>query len=193
MTEPRLYIVRTGETIWEQQDRMDNLAGVPLSEEGREQARRIGMELAPHEPTSIFASNGQSEQETARLIAEVLGRKVRTEPKLSELDYGLWQGLTREDIRRRQPSMLKQWLESPSGVRPSGGETLEEAQQRLLQALREILKKSKRKKPSPVLVLRPLAIGLLRCHFDHGKLDNVWSYVDSKQSWSSYTLEEVKH
>ncbi|MBN1556405.1 MAG: histidine phosphatase family protein, partial [Phycisphaerae bacterium] len=113
----QLYAVQTGETVWEIQKRTDSLAGVPLSDHGRASIERVGKELAPHDPTLIYASGGEAEQETAKLLAEQLGLKVRTDPRLDELDFGLWQGLTTSEIKHRQPKLHKQWLEAPSGVR----------------------------------------------------------------------------
>ena len=183
-----LYTVQTGQTIWEQQSRLDSLAGVPLSEQGRQSIRRIGKELAPHEPTVIYTSKGEAEQETAALLAGELKLKVKTEKRLVEIDFGLWQGLTMNEIKHRQPRLHKQWLEAPSGVRPPGGETLEEARKRICQAVCAIVKKEK--KLSPITVLRPVVLGLLRCRLEDIPLDNIWDQVTPEFCWASYKLDE---
>lgn len=188
----QLYAVQTGETIWEPQQRVDSLAGVPLSDSGRECIERVGKELAPHKPTTIFASAGEAEKETAKLLAGQLSLKVRTDERLDELDFGLWQGLTKSDIKHRQPKLHKQWTEAPSGVRPPGGESLHEAQQRICRAIRDILKKGKKKDkpPAPVLVLRPMALGVLRCRLEDADLDDVWKFVGREFTWKNYDVNE---
>lgn len=186
----QLYAVQTGETIWEVQQRLDSLAGVPLSESGRQMAQRVAKELVPHEPTAIYASSGEAEQETAKLLAKQLGVRIRTEPRLDEIDFGLWQGLSMSEIKHRQPKLHKQWLEGPSGVRPPGGESLQEVQDRLCQAVREIGKKSKSKKDVPVIVLRPVALGALRCRLENANLDDLWSHVGRDFTWRSYDVSD---
>jgi broad specificity phosphatase PhoE len=104
------------------------------------------------------------------------------------LDFGLWQGLTMDEIKHRQPKLHKQWLESPSGVRPPGGETLEETQQRICRTVREILKKSKA--PSPVIVLRPVALGVLQCHLESIPLDAIWQREAKDLAWKRYEVPE---
>ncbi len=185
MTE--LLTVRTGETIWEQQTRIDSIAGSPLSENGRECVIHIGKELFPHEPTVIYTSEGEAEQQTAKLLAKELGIKIKKKDKLCEINFGLWQGLKIEEIKRRQPSLHKQWLESPGSVRPPGGETLEDAQERLYQTVEEIARKEK--KQTPVLVLRPVAMGLLRCKLENDPIEKLWQHVANDCPWGIYNVE----
>jgi len=186
----QLYVVQTGETIWEVQQRMDSLAGVPLSKGGRESIERVAVELGPHKTTAVFASTGEAEKETADLLAKELGVKVRTDPRLDGVDLGLWQGLTISDIKHRQPKLYKQWTEAPSGIRPPGGESLLEAQQRLREAVREIVKKSKKKSDAPIIVLRPIALGVLRCRLEKAELDDVWNFVGREFTWKNYDVHE---
>jgi broad specificity phosphatase PhoE len=183
-----LFTVRTGQTIWEVQSRLDSLAGVPLSDTGRETVRRVAGELAPHKPTSLYASSGQAEQETAGLLGEELGLKVRTEEGMAGIDFGLWQGLTLNEVRRRQPKLHRQWLEAPSGVRPPGGESLQEAQQRICRAVRDILKKGKGE--ATVIVLRPIALGVLCCRLEKADLDDVWRFAGEDFTWRKYDVNE---
>jgi broad specificity phosphatase PhoE len=184
----RLFTVQTGQTVWEEQSRFDSLAGVPLSDSGREVIRRVAKELVPHEPTGLYASPGEAEQETANLLAKELDLKVRTEKQMVEIDFGLWQGLTMNEIRRRQPRLHKQWLEAPSGVRPPGGESLSEAGDRIREAVREILRREK--KQAPVLVLRPVVLGVLRCCFEEAQLDDIWKHASRDFTWKSYQVDE---
>ncbi|MBS3821006.1 MAG: hypothetical protein GVY16_03935 [Planctomycetes bacterium] len=183
------YTVRTGETTWEAESRIESLTGAPLSEAGKERSRRVGLELVPHEPTVVYASSGEAEQEAAKLIAKALGVKVRTDKRLSEIDYGLWQGLTVEEIKRRQPTLYKQWIESPGSVRPPGGETLDDAGHRIAEALRDIV--CRERKESPVLVLRPVVLGLLRCRMEAADVDDLWQQVADDFAWASYDIEAV--
>jgi len=187
----KLFVVQTGQTIWEVQDRIESVPGAPLTEDGADSVGRAADELAACGSAirAIYACDGESERQTATLVAQALGTKVRTEPELRELDYGLWQGLTREELKRRQPKMYRQWAEAPSSVRPPGGETLEEALDRLRSALRSILKRHK--DDAAVLVLRPVAVGLLRCLVTHDPVEQIWTHVDNEFTWGSYEIDSM--
>lgn len=187
----KLFVVQTGQTIWEVQDRIESVPGAPLTEVGASSVEHAAGELAQcGSPLgAVYACDGESERQTASLVAQTLGGKLRTEPELRELDYGLWQGLTRQELKRRQPKMYRQWAEAPSSVRPPGGETLEEAQERLKSAIKSILKRHKGN--APVLVLRPVAVGLLRCMVTHDSVEQIWEHVDNEFTWGSYEMDSM--
>lgn len=182
-----LLAVQTGETIWQEQARLESLAGVPLSDRGREVIRRVAKQLVPHEPTVIYTSPGQAEQETTELLAKQLSLKIRTLENLAELNFGLWQGLTMEEVRHRQPTLHKQWQETPASVRPPGGETLEEAYGRIRAALETIVKHGR--KQTPLIVLRPVALALLRCRLERADLNALWQFMEGRFEWVRYEID----
>lgn len=184
---PKVFIVRTGQTTLEAQDRIDPIGGAPLTETGRRTVESVAAELVSQEIRAIYTGDGESERQTAGAMAEALGLKVRTSPDLRELDYGLWQGLTRAELKRRQPRTYRQWADRPDSVCPPGGETLDQAQQRLREALKDILKRAKGR--NTLLVLRPVATGLLRCLLTGQGVGGLWQYVDPEFTWESYEMD----
>ena len=172
----RMYLIQTGRTVWDEQTRIESAPGAPLAESGLRDVQEAAGELATLSITTIYASGGQAEQETAGALARALGAKVRTHKELRELDYGLWQGLTEEEIRRRQPKLFRQWGEAPSSVRPPGGETLLEALERLQRAVRDIVRRHRN--GNALIVLRPVARGLLKCLTNGGAVEAIWRHVD---------------
>ena len=173
-----LILIQVGRTVWETEDRLDSLAGSPLCDEDSEITRKMAEESLLNNVTSIYASSNPAESEVATLIAGSSDIAIYDCEELSEIDYGLWQGLKIEEVKRRQPRLHKQWLESPSGVRPPGGETLLEAQERVWEAVYTILRKTKDK--SPALVMRPVVMGLLQCKFRDISLDDIWEHVKNE-------------
>jgi len=183
----RIYIVQTGRTIWEEQDRVEAVTGAPLSDQGALTASQTAEQLADENVGAIFSSAGEAEKQTAKLLAKACKRKAREHEDLRELDHGLWQGLTAKEIKRRQPRLWKQWNQDPTSVCPPGGETVQDARQRLLRGVRESLKRG-RGKPI-LLVLRPIAAGLLRCSLESGRMESLWTYVSPGPSWCKYDVE----
>lgn len=183
----RLYVVKSGQTTWEAESRMDPAAGAPLSAEGARQARLAAGELAGRRIVVVYCGNGEAERQTARAVAKALGVKVKTRHDLRELDYGLWQGLTIDQIKRRQPKVFRRWRESPQSVCPPGGETLGEAEARLRTVLQDIVKRHKDE--HAVLVLRPVLLALLGCVLDGGGTEDFWQRVGPDFTWGSYEVD----
>ena len=182
-----VYVVQSGRTVWEDQSRFESAVGSPLTEQGSAAVKSIAKELVKHKINVIYTSKGESERQTADLVAEVLGVKVRTKNNLREIDYGMWQGLTVKEIKRRHPKVYRQWTESPVSVRPPGGESLDEVQKRLRESMREIVKRHRG--GSSLVVLRPVALGLLRCVLDGTPVSGVWSQVTPGFTWDSYEMD----
>ena len=185
---PRLYIMQTGRTTWEDESRVEPTVGAPLSEEGSQEVKAVASQLPSAEIAAVYAGTSEAERQTAKLVAEKLKLKVRTHNGLHEFDYGLWQGLTFQEIKRRQPRVYKLWVEEPASVRPPGGETLQEARERLSRALKEIVKRQK-SRPA-LLVLGPVAAGLVRCLLQGEKVEALRQQGGQSFAWCSYEVAD---
>ena len=97
----RLVVVRHGETEWSKAGRHTSRTDVPLTEAGREQARRIGRALAGRTFSRVVVSPMSRARETARLAG--FGDRIETLDELREYDYGVYEGRTRADILREVP------------------------------------------------------------------------------------------
>ncbi|MDQ6957351.1 MAG: histidine phosphatase family protein [Mariprofundaceae bacterium] len=53
------------------------------------------------------------------------------EPRIAEMHYGDWEGLTHDEIEASFPNILTQWRKDPTGMRPPSGESPEELQTRI--------------------------------------------------------------
>ncbi|MFD5073192.1 histidine phosphatase family protein [Streptomyces sp. NPDC058371] len=104
-----LLLVRHGETDWSLSGRHTGSTDVPLTDNGREQARRLAPLIARHHIAAAFVSPMQRGRETARL-AGVGGARV--DPDLSEWDYGGYEGITTVEIHRSRPD----WFLFDDGV-----------------------------------------------------------------------------
>src|SRR5882762_2852277 len=116
-----LYLAGHSQTASSAVDSFNGRREVPLTERGREQARKLGERLASVRFTAVLRSPLGRTRETAELIAPGVPHIVMEE--LTEIDYGAWEGLTPGEARARDPRVYDAWLADPAAVAPPGGET----------------------------------------------------------------------
>jgi len=140
-----VIVVRSGPTAYELEGRIRGTLDVPLAAEGIAAADHAAAELAAirsgRSIDSLSTATDAASIETAAIIGRSLGVKPRPVPGLDNLDQGLWQGLRVDDIRQKQPRLHRQWQESPWSVVPPEGESLDEACDRLGEALEKIVRR----------------------------------------------------
>ncbi|MGN9809086.1 histidine phosphatase family protein [Micromonospora sp. BQ11] len=105
----RLIIWRHGNTDWNAASRVQGQTDVPLNDLGREQARDAAPLLAALRPDAIVASDLSRAADTAAALAAVTGLPVRTDARLRERHFGLWQGLHLTEAAERFPDEFARW------------------------------------------------------------------------------------
>ncbi len=128
-----LLFVRHAETAWNREGRYQGRCDPPLSPQGEADAATLAARLAALSVCRLFSSPLQRALATASRLAVPLGMRVETDPRLSEIAFGAWEGHTQETVRQIWPEALRAWKRQPDRMRfPGGGETLQEARRRLL-------------------------------------------------------------
>jgi broad specificity phosphatase PhoE len=118
VSPPRIHLVRHGTTEWSVTGQHTGRTDIPLTEEGRRQAERLGARLARERFALVLVSPLSRARETARLAG--FGDVAEVEPDLVEWDYGDYDGRTTVEIRRERPG----WTPWHGGY--PGGETLDQ-------------------------------------------------------------------
>lgn len=135
----RLYLVRHGQTDGNVEGRSQGHREVPLNERGRRQAAAIGERLRPRPLVAVYASPLGRSLATAEAIAAPHGLDVVPDARLAELDHGILDGLTGEELRRDYAQFLAQWREGdPAELAMPGGESMGDAQRRMVVAMEAI-------------------------------------------------------
>lgn len=119
----RLLLARHGETDWNRERRYQGQTDVPLNEAGRRQAEALAARLAAEPISAIYASDLARAWATATVIAAAHGLPVRAEPRLREMCFGRFEGLTHDDIQAQYPDMFAAW-QANRDMPPEGGETM---------------------------------------------------------------------
>ena len=134
-----VILCRHGETDWNRLGRYQGRTDIPLNERGREQARELARSLADEPIVAVYSSTLARAYDTACEIALVHGLDVKRDPRLDEINQGLWEGLRRDEIVVDHGALHARWLEYPLDLRLPQGETLEEVRERVRSALDDIL------------------------------------------------------
>ena len=135
----RLLLVRHGETEWNRQGRYQGSVDVPLNATGRRQAKALAAQLSAEPIAAVYSSTLRRAYDTAVPIAAAHGLTVVRDPRLNEINQGLWEGLRPAEIVLRWAALHDQWEREPLTVRLPEGDTLEEVKARVLAALDDIL------------------------------------------------------
>lgn len=133
--QTELWLVRHSETTANEEGIIQGHYDAPLSEKGREQARLLARRIALIPPDVIFSSDLSRASETAHAICEASNLPVHIDPRLREVDMGVWANLPIEEVARRYPT---EWARSKAGdpnFRRGGGETAIEVQKRMVEAI----------------------------------------------------------
>jgi broad specificity phosphatase PhoE len=115
-----LWLVRHGETTWNREGRVQGSSDPPLSEAGREGARRLGRRLAGTRFDAVYTSDLRRARETAALALP--GAAAIGDARLRELDFGAWEGRLWRDVAEGDGAALSAWLRDPYTNAPSRGE-----------------------------------------------------------------------
>ncbi|MEW5852258.1 MAG: histidine phosphatase family protein [Myxococcota bacterium] len=133
-----IYLLRHGETDWNAAGRLQGHTDTPLNEKGREQARRAAELLREHPIGHTISSDLSRARETADIVAHTLGIRVDVDPALRERCFGIFEGLTWQEVSERYPQHHAAYMDDRT-TRVPGAETLEEVGQRTLHAVRNRL------------------------------------------------------
>jgi len=131
-----LYLARHAQTASSAVDSFNGRGELPLTEHGREQARRLGQRLAGVRFVAVYRSPLGRTRETALLIAPNVPADVL--PGLIEIDYGEWEGMSPEHARALDARRYDAWVADPVTTAPPGGETAAQVAARAIGALEQI-------------------------------------------------------
>jgi broad specificity phosphatase PhoE len=136
MSARLIVLWRHGQTDYNAAKRLQGQVDIELNAEGLAQAGRAAAELARLGPTRIVSSDLRRAASTAQALGERVGVAVESDVRLRERSFGLWEGLTSEEMRTGWPAAFQAWRQGqePADV---GAEARDEVAARVGTAVRE--------------------------------------------------------
>ncbi len=129
----RLVLVRHGETQGRSSERFHGRSDVALAPEGCAQMQRARALLRRESFDLLAASPLQRSFAAARAL--VPGVPIWIANEFREIDFGRWEGLTKQEIEARDPVLYRDWQARAAGFEFPGGEHRAEFQARVLRGL----------------------------------------------------------
>ena len=141
----KIFLVRHGETDWNVAQRIQGSTDTPLNENGIMQARKLAEELAKRETPiiGVYTSKLERAAKTAECVANKLGKECIVLPGLEEINFGLWEGITWEQVKERFPAEYQTWRRNRRYEHPPKGESYQELVERVVAALQKLIKELK--------------------------------------------------
>lgn len=112
------------------------IPGVTLGEKGQAQAQALAERFAGEDIAYICTSPLERAVETAAPIAARLGTPAEPCDDISEIDFGSWSGLSFEELLG--DPRWHSWNRNRGTSCPPGGESMQEAQLRIVRALERL-------------------------------------------------------
>ena len=135
----KLYLIRHGETDYNNTMRFQGQIDIPLNRKGIEQAEKVADFLKDIPLQAIYTSSLQR----ARTTAEIIGRVKKIEPQetdaLREMSFGIWENMNSKDIQKKYAKEWKDFFASPASTTIPKGESMSDVQKRAYPVVQQIL------------------------------------------------------
>jgi alpha-ribazole phosphatase/probable phosphoglycerate mutase len=139
MQRTRIYLVRHGQVEGHEEKRYNGQVNVALTQLGRAQSDRICDCLLKIKLDAVYSSDLDRSRYCAELIAAAHDLTIHTEESLRELHIGDWEGRTWAELQEAYPDDWQARLQDLVNFQVPGGESLQDAADRIRPTIRKIL------------------------------------------------------
>lgn len=193
------YIVRHGKTQWNQMKKTQGKMDSPLTEEGIANAKILANRLKDLAIDKVVSSNLKRAVDTAHILMP--DKEILLNPGFREIDFGCWEGLTIDEIKKKHGSLYEAWRESPENVDFHGGESMIDAYKRVQSTFWELDKKEQNQ--NILIVAHGIIIKLLLISFLDVPLAKAFQLIQTNLSLNIiktkngvadiYTMNDTAH
>ena len=138
----RMIFVRHGESTGNLEKRYFGHTDGPLTELGREQAKRTAAYLKGEKIDAAYSSDLVRAYETGKIIAAEHGIEPVCDKGLREMFMGKWEGLLFEDLPKYYPAEYEIWMHNLWEAKTDGGESVQEMTVRVRDTVWKIAEKN---------------------------------------------------
>lgn len=137
----KIFLIRHGETDWNKQRRYCGHSDIPLNKKGMRQAKKISRRIKHEKFDTIYSSTAIRAIQTANLATG--NKPLRKIAKIREMNFGIFEGLTHQQLLEKYPKIYQTWLNDPVNTKIPQGESAKQFANRIKNTLGEIITKNK--------------------------------------------------
>lgn len=137
----KIYLTRHGQTVWNQQGRLQGSQNSDLTKLGIEQAMWLSKALADVEFEKIYSSPLERALATADIVRGDRNQNINTIEELKECNFGIWEGWLIDEIKEKFPDESYLFWNEPDKYIPIDGETFDAVEERVIPVIEMIAKK----------------------------------------------------
>ena len=133
-----IYVTRHGETDYNLQNRYAGSTDIALNSKGIQQAKDLADKLAVLKFDIIISSPLSRAKQTAEIINKSFDVPIVIMDEFSEINVGVYEGLTREEAQTKYPETWARLAGRPLDDAPAGGETVMQFDARIAAGLEKL-------------------------------------------------------
>jgi broad specificity phosphatase PhoE len=183
-------LIRHGQTEWNQKERFRGWVDIDLDETGIRQAEAAAPRIAQWEVAAIYASPLRRSMATAEIIAQPLGIAVTPLEGIIDMNFGVWQGLSIDEVKRNYPALFKLWRFSPEILEIPQGDSLEDVRKRAAAAIDDLA--ARHREATVVLVTHRVVCKVLLCHLLGLDNSHFWQIEQDTAAINLFEINEGK-
>ena len=204
-----LYLIRHGETEGGEIRRYKGTIDVPLSEKGLRQMKLVsryiyqntvsnqnsGYRTRSTELSAVYCSDLSRAITSAEIIAEPHSLKPIIVSSLRERNFGLWEGMSFDEIREKYPLEFDAWADNPLKFSPLEGESTLAMKDRVIQAMNDIMENHN--KENIAIVAHGGVNRIILCHILEIPLENIfrieqdYGALNIIEFWNKYPVVKL--
>ena len=184
----RIILLRHGQTGWNKQERFRGWVDIDLDDTGRRQAEAAASRVSQWEVTAIYSSPLKRAQTTARALADIAGLEVVPADGITDIHFGVWQGMSIADVEESYPEQFDQWCHHPERLEIPDGETLEDVRKRAVATVEELA--AKHEGETIAVVTHRVVCRVLLCHLLGLDNSHFWQIEQDTTAINVFDMEE---
>lgn len=169
-----LYLIRHGQTVWNEMGKLQGRADIELNENGRRVAGELGLKLDNVDFDVIYSSPLIRAYETACLIRGHRNIRIIRDERLVEINFGAGEGDSWAAWNKPESPFNAFFTDTASYIPPEGGESLEEIMARTKDFVQTELEPACSKLKRVMVVAHGALNSALMCYLENNGKDHFW-------------------